>query len=316
MKYFLEKVLRQRIEIKKNKTIYNKLPLSYKGKYEISKVIMNQTDWLIIKPKEKVNLVMLRKDRNVIEKETELNCVLWFDSTTAYIKEKLLEEGIPFVIKDKQVYLPFLGFLLSNEKERNIKPVHIISFITQKMLLIAMYEKWQGVTVTQAATNLSITKMSASRAFDEIEFLDIDVLGKKGKSRVINIDGNIEDLWNDIKLKLRNPVITKYELVDDIKLNKIGGISALCDYTLLSDNNYPTYVITKKDLKDADIRNKKQVVFGENPGCVILELGYFIEFNNKKTEDPLSVALSLTDSELEDERVTKAVEEMLGEYVW
>lgn len=57
----------------------------------------------------------------------------FFDSTSFYIKEKLLEEGIPFVLKDKQVYLPFIGYLLSNENERKISPVHLISFLTQKL---------------------------------------------------------------------------------------------------------------------------------------------------------------------------------------
>ena len=41
----------------------------------------------------------------------------------------------------------------------------------------------------------------------------------------------------------------------------------------------------------------KQVHSGEEIGCVVLELGYFIDFKNKKLEDPLSVTFSLTESE-------------------
>lgn len=33
-----------------------------------------------------------------------LNCALFLDRATFYIKEKLMEEGIPFVIEGKQVY--------------------------------------------------------------------------------------------------------------------------------------------------------------------------------------------------------------------
>ena len=40
--------------------------------------------------------------------------------------------------------------------------------------------------------------------------------------------------------------------------------------------------------------------YGEEIGCVVLELGYFIDFKNKKLEDPLSVTLSLTESEKQD----------------
>ena len=120
MKAFLEKTIRQKISINKNEKVFNKLPLVYRGRYEIYNVSMNQTTWIIVKPKEEIGLVKLRKDRLVMEKATELNCALWFETTTYYIKEKLLNEGVPFVIKDKQVYLPFLGYLLSNEKEEAI----------------------------------------------------------------------------------------------------------------------------------------------------------------------------------------------------
>lgn len=314
MKAFLEKTIRQKISINKNEKVFNKLPLVYRGRYEIYNVSMNQTTWILVKPKEKIGLVKLRKDRLVIEKATELNCALWFETTTYYIKEKLLNEGVPFVIKDKQVYLPFLGYLLSNEKERSIKPVHMISFITQKMLLVAMYEKWKGVTVTQAASKLGVTKMSASRAFDEMEYLNIDVLGTKGKSRIININ-DVKSLWYEIKDTLRNPIIERFEMRDDLKLKKIGGLSALCEYSLLSDNIYPTYVVTKPEIRELGLRTKQQTRLGEEIGCVVLELGYFIDFNNKKIEDPLSVVLSLSNSDLDDERVKKSVEEMLKE-IW
>ncbi len=96
---------------------------------------------------------------------------------------------------------------------------------------------------------MRVTKMSASRCFDELEYLGIDVLGIKGKSRIICIPADIRSLWNQLKTILRNPVIFRYELREDIKLNKTAGLSALCAYSLLSDNEYPTYAITKKRIE-------------------------------------------------------------------
>ena len=55
-----------------------------------------------------------------------------FDRTTFYIKEKMMEEGIPFVIEGKQVFLPFIGYLLSKENERELAPVYLISFFDAK----------------------------------------------------------------------------------------------------------------------------------------------------------------------------------------
>lgn len=44
----------------------------------------------------------------------------------------MIEEGIPFVIDRKQVFLPFIGYLLSKGNERELAPVHLISFFDAK----------------------------------------------------------------------------------------------------------------------------------------------------------------------------------------
>lgn len=314
MKEFLEKALRQKIRITENNEVIKQLPLAFHGRYTIFNVEMNNGLWLAIYPKNEVGLVMLRKDREKIEKITGLNSALFLDSASFYIKEKLLEEGIPFVLKGKQVFLPFIGYLLSNTQDRKLTPVHLISFLTQKMLLLAIYEKWNGMTVSKVAERLGVSKKSASRCFDELEYLNFDVLGMKGKSRVINLPNNIEEFWNKNVSKLRNPVIRKFILCKDIELEKKAGISALCEYSLLSDNTYPTYAITKKEISNCGLKEIRMVEKTEEIGCIVLELGYFIDVLKKEIQDPLSIALSQIENN--DERISISINEMLEDYVW
>lgn len=316
MKEYLEKILRQNITVNEIESLNYNLPLSYHGRYTFYKVEINGLAWLAIQPKYEVGLVMLRKDRARVEKEVGLNCAIFLDSTTFYIKEKLIEDGVPFVIKEKIVYLPFLGYLLSNKNDRSIAPVHLISYLTQKLILTAIYDKWECVTVSKASKKLEVSKMSISRCFDEIEYLNIDVLEMKGKYRAITVPTDIKELWKKLQNILRNPVIAKYQLKDDIMLTKKAGITALCEYSLLSDNKYPTYAITKKELSETGIKKMKRVLPGEEIGCVVLELGYFIDYMNKSSEDPLSIVLSLDEIEKQDERVRLSINEMLKEYVW
>ena len=316
MKEFLEKSLQQNVIMTENKEVYKKLPLAYRGRYNIFTVEMNGVLWMAIHPKENIGLVMLRRDRAGVEKMTGLNCAIFLDRTTFYIKEKLMEEGIPFVIDGKQVFLPFIGYLLSKENERELPPVHLISFLTQKMLLIAIYERWNEVRVSGAAKRLEVSTKSASRCFDELEYLNVNVLGMKGKSRVINIPDDREQLWQQIESVLRNPVIRRFILRKDMKLEKKAGLSALCEYSLLSDNVYPTYAVTKKELKASGVKEEKQASELEEIGCVVLEVGYFTDFLGKGLQDPLSVVLSLTEEEQEEERVDISINEMLEEYVW
>jgi len=316
MKEYLEKTLRQNVFIEQTEYLNDKLPLAFRGRYTFYKVEINGVCWIAMQPKSEVGLVMLRKDHARVEKAAGINCAIFLNTTTFYIKEKLLEEGIPFVIYGKQVYLPFIGYLLTNKTEREIAPVHLISYLTQKVIFVAIYEKWQNVMVSEAAVKIGVSKMSISRCFDEIEYLDVDILGMKGKSRVITVPKDIKKLWDDMQGILRSPVIARYELKDDIKLEKKAGITALCEYSLLSDNEYPTYAVTKREIAELEIKRMKQAYPGEEIGCVVLELGYFIDFEDKSLEDPLSVALSLTETEKQDERVRISTNEMLEEYVW
>ena len=316
MKEYLEKVLRQTVTIDDDEKALDNLPLAFKGRYNIYKVETNGALWTAIHPKGEAGLVMLRKDRARVEKQTGLNCALFLDHTTFYAKEKLMEDGIPFVIKGKQVYLPFIGYLLTNEHDRELAPVHQISFLTQKILLTAIYEKWTEVKAAEAALHLGISRMSANRCFDEIEYLNIPALGMKGKSRVITVPEDRKAFWQQTQDILRNPVIRRFVLKEDAACTKKAGISALCEYSLLEDNHYPTYGVTKKEIADIGVKAAKQVQLTDDVGCVVLELGYLIDFDGKGTQDPLSVDLSLTAAEKENERVGISIDEMLEEYVW
>ena len=316
MKEYLEKTLRQQVSIKANNSLCDKLPLAFKGRYYFFDIETNGMHWIAIKPKADAGLVTLRKDRAKVQAAAGLNCAIFMDSTTCYIKEKMIEEGIPFVLADKQVYLPFIGYLLTSFGERDITPVQLISYLTQKLILTAIYEKWDKVTVSEAAVRLGVTKTSVTRCFDEIEYLSIDILDAKGKSRAITVSEDRKQLWEKLQSVLRNPVIARYELREDLLLDKKAGITALSEYSLLSDNDYPTYAITKKEITNTGIKKMKRVRRGEEIGCVVLELGYFIDFDNKKIEDPLSVVLSLSGEEKQDERVCISIDEMLEGYVW
>ena len=86
MKEFLEKTLRQNVIMTENKEVYKKLPLAYRGRYDIFTVETNGVLWMAIHPKDNVGLVMLRRDRAGVEKMTGLNCAIFLDRTTFYIK--------------------------------------------------------------------------------------------------------------------------------------------------------------------------------------------------------------------------------------
>lgn len=82
------------------------------------------------------------------------------------------------MIQEQQIYLSFLGVALSREDERIIKPCERISFLTQKLLLTSIYEKWKDVSVSKAAERLSVAKISVIRCYDEIEAIRLPYIKK------------------------------------------------------------------------------------------------------------------------------------------
>ena len=316
MKEFLEKMLRCSVEISR----YPKnarLPLLYEVNYKLFLVQIHGAEFLMAEPLRELHLSALRKQQRQLEYLTGLRCVPALKKMNYYTKEQLLKEGIPFIWMGKQVYLPFLGIVLQNQTERNLQSCGAISYLTQKLLLTAVYEKWQGVNVTEAAARLQVTKMSVSRAFDEIEVRGIPYLKKKGRLRTLTCTESRKEMWKQIQSHLRSPLIRQFELREDrFGIQLLSGISAVSHYTLLGDNEYRTYAVGKKDIGGLAIEKKDMVVSGERPACIIQELGYLIPSEDGSTVDPLSASLLLTGEEKQDERVLKAVDEMLEECVW
>ena len=316
MKEYIEKVLHQDVQILPYED-QNKLPLAYTSRYGLNRMNICGREVLVAEPKEKIPLVTLRKQHNQLETYTGLPCVLYLINTNYYARDTMLNEGIPFVWEGHQIYLPFIGTLLDDHRSRTITNCARISYLTQKMLLTALYHGWKKITVTKAASMLGVSKMSASRCFDELEAMSIPYLTVRNRARSITADTDKREMWNSIKGILRNPVITTYALKKkpDITL-PLSGMMALAHYSMLNEDYCPILAITKKDLSDIRITGDKIVPAGEAPGCIIQELGYRIPYEGEIAVDPLTVALSISEEEQSDPRVSLAIDEMLEEHVW
>lgn len=315
MKRFLEDMLHQPIELFSYSET-GRVPLILRANYNLYVLVLNEQSCIIAEPKEEYNLTVLRKQQRRLELLTEKYCVLYFRKLRSYTRDKMLEEGIPFIWENHQIYMPFIGMWLKQKEARELKPCTKISFLTQKLLLVALYDKWQNITVTVAAELLQVTKMSITRCYDEIESLGLPIVHKKGRTRVLSTCIDRREMWELIKPYMRNPLFQEFYLAEDLSEGLLkSGISALCEYSMLNDNEYITCAINKSQLAEFGVKYKKQIPKGECPVCIVQELGYTINYRKRGTVDPLTVYL-LLEKDILDPRVDKALEEMLEEYVW
>lgn len=311
---FIEKALHQRIELIPYEEA-DGLPLSLSLGYSLYQMRILGQQCILASPKEETNLSDIRKQVGRIEALTGQRCVVYLYNTTYYARNKMLDEGIPFVWDQRQIYMPFLGVLLQENDARQIPRCTEISFLTQRLLLTALYDTWNGVNATSAAAMLDVSKMSITRAYDEIEALSIPVLVKEGRIRRIQMPTSRREIWQMIGPFLRDPLIREYHMEADVGGRWRSGISGLACLSMLQDNVYSTYAMTRKEIESQGIRRMPMVPDEEVPGCIVQEIGYLIPFRDGDTIDPLTIYLMMRDR-TQDPRVEMALDEMLERHVW
>lgn len=319
MQGFLEEQLHQKVDI----IPYDEeipIPLYLKNGYELSVIKILETKCLLMRPLDKINFAALKKQHAKMQSLTDLHCVLYFREVTVYASHKMIECGIPFIQEKRQIYLPFLGMVLS-KKLLERKPLEAklkVSFMTQQFLLSVIYYQWQEITVTQAAEKLQVSKMSISRCFDELEAVDLHCIQRRGRNRFFVWQESWQKLWQSARGFLQNPVVKQYNLQECLNERNLilAGISAISAYSMLDDNSYAVYAVTREMAVALQLEDKLCVPAGEVPAEVIAVMQYVIPFHNEQTIDLLSAILMLSEEDREDPRVEMAIDEMLKEQIW
>lgn len=294
------------------------LPIFLRGAYHLKVMQIADISFLTAAPIEKINLAAMRKHRKKLAEIAGMECALRIETLSAYTKQKMLEEGIPFILGDKELYLPFLGIVLNNKKNEKMPPERI-SFLTQKMLLTILYKGVSNATVTEMAKILEISKMSVTRCFDELESFRLGVIEDNGKAgRHFRWSKTKQELWETVRPLLRNPVKKEYLLdCEPPCLLPKSGVTAISYFSMLADNSFGTYAVTRQEIKEMQPENLPQVPPGELPVAVIQVMGYIClcEDTDEPVIDPLSAVLSLSRGDLNDPRMEGAVKEIMEEFV-
>lgn len=292
------------------------LPLYLRGNYEFYRVEIEQITFLAAHPVEDIPLPTLRKHWAALVKQSNFPCAFFFDTLTLYKKEKLLEYGIPFVSGKTDVFLPFLGVVLSKQARKLPECVSQCSMMTQKFLLTAIYQRVSAANAAEIADLMQVSRMSGTRCMDEIEVLFPMLVQRNGRRRVFAWNGEWNAYWERIQPKLRNPVIREYRLDTASTFDlPLSGLSAISHYSMLDSGSTCIYGTTKAMETQLQLAKQPQVPSGEIPNVVIQILGYEIPFQDAAAIDPLSAILTLQEEEQEDPRVEGAIQEIKEKYL-
>ena len=318
MRGYVEKTLHTKVEGEPVEA--SELPLYLRGLYSLERWTAFGVPFIMAFPRENQAVKTMMKHRDALEKSLKIPVAFALESATGYRVERMLEAGLPFTALGKQIYLPFLGVALSKEgrcaNSRRPMVAETLSPQAQRLALMMLYGDLDGVSVTQAANLLGAAKMTASRAFDELEAVIPSLVTIEGRRRILHPGKDKRALWQQLEPYLANPIAREYRLnrMPEAIL-PLGGISALCELSMLQDNPWPTLAATKAQEHTLELTaaNLVDPTEPDDPACVVQVMRYKSATTVEHAIDPLSAILSLSDLERDDPRVAGEVENVINQ---
>lgn len=309
---YLKRVLHINTKVEENLYSFG-LPNYITSRYSVRLAWLEKQRVFFIYPKVELDHISsLKKHITKIKTIENLPVVIILERITARQRQKLIDAEIPFIIENKQCYLPFMAVVLTERCDSETKECEKMIPSAQMLLLYYIQKGQKELISNEAVDSLNISAMSVTRAVRVLEKLGLISTYKNGVLKVITSQYDRKTLFEKSKPYLFNPVkaikFIDKDLVDNEML--IAGESALSEYSMLNPPRVKTYAVSddskwkqygSDELSDETLEIALQV-WRYNPRSLA----------DKDTVDILSLALSYMNDP--DERIEDAVEEMFNVY--
>jgi hypothetical protein len=234
-------------------------------------------------------------------------------------RSRLIEKKIPFLVPDKQMFLPMLGVDLQ-ERFRAIKENQGgFSPATQVLILDAIYSQGARIySVAESAKRLGYSAMTLSRVFDELEKANIGTHRTRGRTREVIFPEWKKEIWDATLPYLKSPVQKTAYIMRPYtgKEVVITGLTALSHYTKLAEPETHSIGMDGKTWLRFKSNESYVETRAPEPDWTAVEVWSYspLRYARHKIADPLSVFLSLRDSQ--DERTQQALDQLLRREKW
>ncbi|MBI5535615.1 MAG: hypothetical protein HY898_22990 [Deltaproteobacteria bacterium] len=238
-----------------------------------------------------------------------------------YFRNRLVRQGVPFLVPGRQMFLPFLAVDLREREPRLPKERGpSLSAPAQALLLLHLLgHAVAGRPLKEVASDLGYSNMTLTNVANELERLNLCEVVRDGRTRQLAFAQRGADLWRRALDHLTSPVrARRWIRRTKTKHPKLlaAGMTALERYAEIADDRLPTFALWQHEYR-------RRLERGDMVGCESAdEADAAVE---SWTYDPtrlvdgdcvdrLSLYLALRDTT--DERVQKELKRMLGEVKW
>ncbi len=237
----------------------------------------------------------------------------------AYQRKRLIQQRVAFLVPGNQLYLPMLGIDLREHFLRQRQKRTVLSPAAQVLVLRLLLDSYDALrTPVEFGKCLGYSKMTMSRAFDELETSQLCDIRHVGRERQLRLPGTRKELWENALALLRSPVKQRFHVqgLHESKLGVAAGLTALANRSMLASPATPEVAITSGMWKSFEGDKRLEHTTADDPGAIQVQVWRYDPklFADKEGVDRFSLFLSLRESR--DERIEAALEEMMGAVKW
>lgn len=283
------------------------IPLYMKAGYELWSAKIQDIDVVFAKVKD--TTADIRVHQNAIKRLSEItscNCVLVFDKLDTRSVESLIKKHISFIIKDKQIYMPFALLQIQTPKFKKTPVIHATLSSDADMILIGYLDNQieNKMMIKEVASVLSRELRATSQALKILETLGYLTIEIKGRSSFVHFISQME-VYERFKQQSKSPI--KYMFfAKSFPMNGIySGNSALSNYSMLIDQKIKTVALNHKLFKEKDLVSLQCDVDDAECKVEVWDRDPIV-FSHDKTINPLYLLRFFQNDE--DERVQEAIE--------
>ena len=258
----------------------------------------------VLKPKKGKQLTPMQLERYRYQLTSHFDTAIVFllQPMPSYLRQRLAERGLFFIISGKYALLPFL---YANRKLSDREVAQRMTPVAQYLLLWHLQvSSLDGLSVKELAERLPQTYINIARAVTTLEDLGLCESHQEGKSKRLHFRFEGNELWTKAQPFLINPIKSEFFCDQIVPTGVVSGINALAQYSHLNPEVQQTLAYSMADMKNVKVEGKNPI-----EGAVKVEVWKYPPIVSDGYVDRLSLSLILKDDK--DPRVEKELDQML-----
>ncbi|PKO58973.1 MAG: hypothetical protein CVU24_16245 [Betaproteobacteria bacterium HGW-Betaproteobacteria-18] len=296
------------------------LPAYLTGQYEFFDVTVGNVHVLFLQSAEEPVPSNAKKHERALQPNWTGPIAFTFARIAPRTRQRMVGEGLAFVVPGNQVYLPALGVNLRERYQARKQTVDRLRPSAQALLLHVLANGPSSVsTPSGMACQLGYTAMAMGQALNQLEDAKLVTVHKEGRERRFELAGEPADLWLQAQPLLANPISRRRYLIGapaSARKGMAGGLSALAAYSALTEPSVPVVALHRSNATSLlAARGVQQLPTVDEAELEVEAWSYDPALlSDGLAVDRLSLYLCLREDA--DERVHSALDEMMRGVTW